>query len=144
MEKLKNKKLVREVLRKLNRRLGVLKTDPYGLGLSLSQSSALVDLERAGTLKAQDLVFLLNMEKSSISRLLGVLATKKLIQVSPDPQDGRGKILSLTRSGVKAVETINSTVDRSVENLLSPLDRNEEKILAQAFRVLHRALDFSE
>src|SRR5689334_17863309 len=93
--------IVRESLRRFNRRAGVLKSDPYGIDLSLSQSSALVDIARFGALRPNDLVRLLNLEKSSISRLITVLEDKGLVTADEDPHDGRSKLLKLTKAGRK-------------------------------------------
>ena len=133
--------LIRDALRKFNRRAGVLKSDPYGIGLSLSQSSALVDVGRFGKLKSNDLVRLLRLEKSTVSRLVDVLIEKKLVVVSEDPKDGRSNILTLTLGGRKAVHTINDLSNKSVTEILGHLDLRKQKSLVAAFEILGRAVD---
>lgn len=135
---------IREALRKFNRRAGVLKSDPYGIGLSLSQSSALVDIGRFGRLKSNDLVRLLRLDKSSVSRMVDVLIEKKLISVSDDSADGRSKILTLTASGKKVVLTINDLSDKSVTDVLKNLDLKDQRALAVAFESLGIAVDVAD
>ena len=133
--------LVREALRRFNRRVGVLKSDPYGIGLSLSQGSALVDIGRFEALKPNDLVRLLRLDKSSVSRMIDVLVEKKLVVISHDPSDGRSKNLTLTSSGKKAVKVINEALDRSVSEVFEHLDAKDQKTLVIAFKKLAGAVD---
>lgn len=135
---------IRETLRKFNRRAGVLKSDPYGVGLSLSQSSALVDIGRFGRLKSNDLVRLLRLDKSSVSRMVDVLVEKKLVAVADDPTDGRSKFLTLTTSGKKTVLTINKLSDKAVTDVLTHLDLKTQRALALAFQDLGTAVDVAD
>ena len=140
MKRSEQVELVRESLRRFNRRAGVLKADPYGIGLSLSQCSALVDIGRTGTLKANDLVRLLNLEKSSVSRLLAVLGKSGLITVTAAPDDGRSKLLKLTTAGKEKVEIINRASNNSVIEAFEFLSRKERDEVVSAFVVLSKAV----
>jgi DNA-binding MarR family transcriptional regulator len=133
--------IVREALRHINRRAGVLKADPYGIGLSLSQGSALVDIERFGSLRPNDLVRLLHLEKSSVSRLLTTLVERDLIAVGDDQKDGRSKIVTLTRSGRKAVQVINNQSNGLVREVLDALSLPERKKIVTALGKLVHAFD---
>jgi DNA-binding MarR family transcriptional regulator len=135
---------IREALRRFNRHAGVLKSDPYGIGLSLSQSSALVDLARLGPLKANELVRLLKLEKSSVSRLMSVLSDAGLIQVKSDPSDGRVKVLNLTAAGRKLAGVINKVSNRSVLEVFSVLGAREQAELVSAFEKLRTAVEAFE
>jgi DNA-binding MarR family transcriptional regulator len=133
-------KVVRDGLRKFNRRAGVLKSDPYGIGLTLSQSSALIDIERFGTVKANDLVRLLHLEKSSVSRLVMVLQERGLVKISDDPSDGRSKVLSLTKAGEKAVNVINEASNLSIQEAFSKMDTKTKQEVSFAFEKLIKAI----
>ncbi len=133
-------KVVRDALRQFNRRAGVLKSDPYGVGLSLSQCSALIDIDRIENLKANDLVALLHLEKSSVSRLIAVLKNKKLIQIVNDPLDKRSKILGLTKRGEHVVEKINAISNQSVKEALEAFDQTDKIMIASAFEKLASSL----
>lgn len=126
----------REALRFINRRAGVLKSDPYEIGLSLTQGSALVDIGRYGPLQPNDLVSLLHLEKSSISRLLKGLEEKNYILIKNNADDGRSKIITLTKNGQKAVETINEQSNNLVSKILQLFNREEQKILIGALEKL--------
>ncbi len=135
--------IIREGLRKFNRRAGVLKTDPYGIGLTLSQSSALVDLGRFGRLRSSELARLLCLDKSSVSRMVQVLVDKKLVVLIDDPLDRRAKNLELTAGGRKAVDTINEISDGAVADILNHLEPKQRKALAYAMERLGDAAEFA-
>jgi DNA-binding MarR family transcriptional regulator len=128
--------LVRDVFRQFNRKAGVLKTDPYGLGVTLTQGSALVDIQHFGSLHPNDLVGLLNLEKSSISRMVNGLFASGLIFIRQDPADGRAKIITLTKKGERTATQINRLADLSVTDLLQKLSANERAHVIAAFKKL--------
>jgi DNA-binding MarR family transcriptional regulator len=132
---------IREGLRRFNRRAGVLKADPYGLDLSLSQSSALVDIERFKSITPKHLASLLHLEKSSVSRLLAVLAKKKLVQIKMHSTDRRSKTLTLTPLGKKAVRTIHHASNRSVAELLQAMPLKEQSQISTAFRLILKTMN---
>lgn len=132
---------IRDGLRQFNRFAGVLKTDPYGIGLTLSQSSALVDLERFESLKPLELARHLQLEKSSITRLVEVLASKHLISITADPKDKRSKTLRLTEKGKKAVKKIHQISDQTVKDVLKNIPEKEHAEIAQAFKRLSAAFE---
>jgi DNA-binding MarR family transcriptional regulator len=126
-------RLVRDALRRFNRWAGVLKSDPYGLQLSLSQGSALVDIDRYGPLRPGTLATMLNLEKSSISRLVQTLIKKRLVVLSNHTEDARAKLLTLTSKGKEAVRVINRLADSSIEQAFQSLSMSEQDQLVSAF-----------
>jgi DNA-binding MarR family transcriptional regulator len=141
MEKDKQIETVRNGLRHFNRKAGVLKSDPYGIGLSLSHCSALIDIERHGTIKPNELTTLLLLDKSTVSRLLSNLVAKDLIRTSNDTDDGRGKVLTLTSKGKKLVEVINEVSNDSVLSVFKNLTPQEKQTVVTAFQLISKAID---
>jgi len=125
-------RLVRDSFRLFNRWAGVLKSDPYGLELSLSQGSALVDIDRYGPLKPGALASLLKLEKSSVSRLVQILLSKKLVKLTDHDQDARAKLLILTSKGQAVVRTINRQADDSIEQVLRLISTAEREQLVKS------------
>ena len=135
---------MRNGLRKVNRWAGVLSSDPYGLGLSLSQSSTLVDLERYGSLRPATLADLLKLDRSSVSRLISVLSEKGLISTSERPEDGRSKTITLTKKGRKALIEIHRISNESVVSVFRFLDSKDQDAIAVAFDKLSAAVEQAE
>lgn len=132
---------IREGLRRFNRRAGVLKADPYGVGLSLSQCSALVDIERYGELRAQELVRTLCLDKSTVSRLVAALENEGLVTFSDDPEDRRSRLLKLSSDGKRVVNRINKESDEMVAEVFAHLNESERDQLAKSFESLMKAID---
>ncbi len=129
-------KILRKSLRKINRKLGVLKKDPFNINLSLSQCHALVEIEEKGPLSASDLVFSLNLEKSTISRLVNQLIEQRLIITTTDGKDGRKKILRLTPEGRKKLEIINRLSNSSVASLFDNFSQKQLQKIIETFSML--------
>jgi len=134
-------RVVRDGLRRFNRRAGVLKSDPYELSLSLSQSSALIDISRFNELRVYELVDLLHLEKSSVSRLVTVLEERGFIKAKDNPTDGRSKVLVLTEAGKKAVDQINDISNKAVTELFQKLNIKDQKLIATAFEKIAKVVE---
>lgn len=132
---------VRNGLRVLNRKAGVLKADPYGIGLPLSHCSTLVDINRQGPMKPNELLPLLLLDKSTISRIISSLESKNLIKVSSDLNDGRGKVLTLTQKGKKLVEIINEVSNETVKEVFQYLSAKERQTVSEGFHLILQSLD---
>jgi DNA-binding MarR family transcriptional regulator len=141
MEKTKQIEVIRNGLRQFNRRAGILKSDPYGIGLSLSHCSALIDIERNGSIKPSALTELLLLEKSTVSRLLSNLEAKDLIRTMTDSKDARGKVLTLTSKGKKLVEIINEVSNESVLSVFKNLTSQEQQTIVNAFQLISKVID---
>lgn len=135
---------VRTGLRKFNRWAGVLNPDPYNLGLSLSQASALVDLERFGSLRPAMLAMLLKLDRSSVSRLISKLSNDGLISIKGSDHDRRVKDIRLTAKGAKALHKINKASNDSVIQVFKFLSNDDRDEIVQAFGKLAAAVELAE
>lgn len=70
-------------------------------GIKRSQFSILGYLYRFGELRLTELAEILFMERTTLTRNLKPLEKQGLIEVKPDPQDRRAKLLSITPEGQK-------------------------------------------
>jgi DNA-binding MarR family transcriptional regulator len=132
--------IVREVFRQFNRKAVVLAADPYGIGLSLSQASALVDINRNGKLRPNELARMLNLDKSSVSRLIVVLKQARLVSLHEDPEDGRAKLVMLTEAGIRAAEKVNRISDDTVKAALGRVSAKDRDLIVSAFQKLSEIL----
>jgi DNA-binding MarR family transcriptional regulator len=107
--------------------------------LTLSQTSALMRLEKEGPMTTSALARSEGMRPQSMGALLAVLETAGFVSGMPDPSDGRQTILSLTercrtliREGRAARQ---DWLTRTVEARLSP---EEQSQLLSAIALLQR------
>lgn len=101
--------------------------------LSIPEWRVLATVGRFGTISPTAVGEWAAMDKVKVSRAAGSLVARGLLRQSPDPKDGRGRLLRMTRKGA------------SVHNGVVPLARELEAILAQGlgrteWRALNRAL----
>ncbi len=72
-------------------------------GLSLAQFSVLNHFARLGGEKnLVELARAFQVTKAAMTRIIGKLQGKGFVRVIPNPKDGRGKLVSLTKAGARA------------------------------------------
>ena len=110
--------------------------------LTPSQTAVLVHLEREGSTTVTALARLEGVRSQSMGATIAVLEAAGLVKGSPDPEDGRQTILSLTpacrelfRSGRAARQ------DWLLRNLRTKLTPQEQEQLAAALKLLNRLVD---
>lgn len=101
--------------------------------LSIPEWRVLATVGRFGTISPTAVGEWAAMDKVKVSRAAGSLVARGLLRQSPDPKDGRGRLLRMTRKGA------------AVHNGVIPLARELEASLAQGlgrteWRALTRAL----
>ena len=69
------------------------------LGLTNGQFSLLMSLNRPAPARMRDVATLLAMDRTTLTAALKVLERRALIEVAVDPQDRRGRLLTLTDAG---------------------------------------------
>ena len=113
------------------RSFGLHKPDqtPCGIHLGVAEAHALSEIAN-GTLRQMDLAEKLNLSKSTVSRLVDVMAGRDLVRRQPAPDDGRGVVLLLTANGL----AVATRLERARANRLSallhavPADRRDDVI----------------
>ncbi len=73
------------------------------------------------------------MDKVKISRASASLVARGLLRQTPDPQDGRGRLLRLTRKGSTLFADVAATARNIEANLMPSLTKSE-------WSALHKAL----
>jgi DNA-binding MarR family transcriptional regulator len=92
----------------LIRAFGLHKPDetPCGKPVSVAEAHALMELSRAETLVQKELASRLRLQKSTVSRLVGMLEDRGWVERSRSPRDGRALELRLTEAGRRTAEGI--------------------------------------
>ncbi|BBA98058.1 putative MarR family transcriptional regulator [Actinacidiphila reveromycinica] len=127
---------LRAALGPLARRLRTVKPDGE---LTLSQTSALVLLDREGPATASELAAREGIRPQSMGTIVGVLAERGLVARTPDPDDGRRIVVSLTPAGREGLHGARRERARrltlAIEDELTP---HEQEQLAAAIPLLER------
>ena len=79
----------------------------------------LLRLAKGGPLRATDLAADTLLDLSTVSRQIRSLVDRGLVERRPDPEDGRGTLLSPTAAGLAAVERYRAHRDRKMAEALA-------------------------
>ncbi len=99
----------------------------------MSEWRLLAAVGRAGILSPTLAGERTSMDKVKISRAAASLVARGVLRQSPDPKDGRGRLLRLTRKGTAAYSGMAATARRIDATLATSLTKAE-------LNTLHRAL----
>jgi DNA-binding MarR family transcriptional regulator len=102
-------------------------------GLAMSEWRLLAAVGRYGVLSPTAAGEHTSMDKVKVSRAAASLVSRGLLRQTPDPDDGRGRLLRLTRKGSTVYSHVAPTA-RNVEAALAP------GLTKAEWSTLHRAL----
>ena len=116
---------IRSAARHIVRELGFMQKGLAGTELSPSAVHTIIELGYGNVTNASDLGALLHLEKSSVSRLVQKLVNENLIQVGPDPDDKRSRVLSLTQNGKNLLGEVEGFARRQLRSALDVLSATD-------------------
>ncbi len=118
-QKIKN---IRAASRLMVRELGFMNQNLAATDYPPSAVHSMLEVETHGSMTAAQLVQILGLEKSSVSRMLAKLVQSGELEENPSADDARTKLISLTGKGKKTVQNINAYADQRVAAALIKLD----------------------
>lgn len=93
--------------------------------------------EHGGTLRLKDLVAEVVLSQPGLSRKVARLEEEGLVQRKPDPSDGRGVLVKITRSGRAALRTASVVHIAGIEReFTSRISDEEAAVLARVYERL--------
>ncbi len=104
------------------RELGFMNSTLAATDYPPSAVHALLEVETYGSRTAAQLVQILGLEKSSVSRMLAKLVEAGELTESPSADDARTKLITLTLKGKKTIQAINVYANELVAAALEKLD----------------------
>lgn len=125
----------------LVRALGLHRPDrtPCGQPFSPSEAMTLILLDDGGPLPQRDLAAALDLEKSTVSRLVDGLSRRALVQRIPHPAGGRSRRVRLTEAGSKQVGTLRIARRQRLERLLEAIPAEDRAGVVKAIHQLSEA-----
>ncbi len=134
---------IRQNIRSLVRELNILDGRFQDTGFSYSECHVLFEINEHKLLNIMDLSNLLQLDKSTVSRLVRKLTDKGYVEILPRPEDKRQKCLGLTEKGIEAVTRNNCRSDDQVAAALQLLDEKEQETALKGLHLYARALNRS-
>ena len=109
-------------------------------GLSPARLSALSVVDFAGTLSLGRLAAAEAVTAPTMSRIVAALEHDGLVHREPDPEDGRGIVISATAKGSRLLQRARRLRIENLAGLIETLDEREIAVLEEAAAVLERVL----
>jgi DNA-binding MarR family transcriptional regulator len=122
---------LREATRLLIQKLGVLERgEAICSGITLTQCHVIVETGRKQQLSVNELAELLNLDKSTVSRMVDQLVNSGSIIREPDPNDRRFVMLKLTATGEELFKNIEQSMGRYFTDTLEsiPVEKREQVV----------------
>lgn len=134
-------KQLREILRVLERTLGMLEDNEFSCcEITLAQCHALVEIGRARSISLTALSELINLESSTMSRTVNNLVTCGLAKRDIDCQDRRYITISLTDSGQQLFERIEESMDHYYERIYAEIPGEKRGLVFESLSILQDAV----
>ncbi|MBT0569136.1 bifunctional helix-turn-helix transcriptional regulator/GNAT family N-acetyltransferase [Curvibacter sp. CHRR-16] len=131
---------IRAASRAMVRELGFMHPTLAGTDYSPSAVHALLEISAHGSMTAAQLVQVLGLEKSSVSRMLGKLVKAGELAESAGQADGRYKHLQLTGQGERTVKAIHAYGQSQVHRAMQQLNGVQQQTVAQGLAAYAQAL----
>jgi DNA-binding MarR family transcriptional regulator/GNAT superfamily N-acetyltransferase len=131
---------IRAASRTMVRELGFMQQTLAGTDYSPSAVHALLEIGASGSSTAAQLVQLLGLEKSSVSRMVGKLVQAGELEEVAGDEDGRVKQLFLTVKGKRTLRDIHAYGRTQVKSALERLNPSQQNAVARGLSAYANAL----
>lgn len=136
------RKLLREQMRLLERRLGFLNDqDMACCGVTMAQCHALVEIGRAGAISLRELAELLGLDSSTTSRTIQNLVSRGLVSREAASEDRRYVSITLSPEGVTLFRGIEERMDGRFADIYAALPAEQAETVLESLQLLLNALE---
>jgi DNA-binding MarR family transcriptional regulator len=111
-----------------------------GGDLSPSQTAALSTVDHHGPMTPSELAARERIQRPTATRLLARLSEEGLVERTPDPQDGRSALVSITPAGRALLSELRTRKTAFLAKRLERLDAADRAALGRAADLLERML----
>lgn len=139
-----DQKRLRELIRMLERKLGILQDSGFSCcQITMSQCHALVEIGRAKGISLNKLAELLNLENSTMSRTVNNLVANELVKRDIDPQDRRYVTISLTDKGSEIYQGIEEEMNLYFKKIYETIPADKRQQVLESIDILLESIDKS-
>jgi DNA-binding MarR family transcriptional regulator/GNAT superfamily N-acetyltransferase len=131
---------VRRFTRFYTQWIGVLRRNPYGSDLALTETRVLYELAHHVDASAADLARELDLDAGYLSRILRSFEQRGWIRRTPSPRDARQSIVELMAAGRKAFAPIDKASHDQVAALLAHVPAPAADAAVREMAAIERAL----
>jgi DNA-binding MarR family transcriptional regulator len=117
------------ILRQVWQRHAMIFARDIGINVTPTQWAALAKLQETGPCSQNQLGRLTAMDVATIKGVIDRLTARGLTETSPDPEDGRRLLVSLTKAGQQLAEKAAPNALAISRETLAPLEAKERELL---------------
>ncbi|WP_235910784.1 MarR family winged helix-turn-helix transcriptional regulator [Heliobacterium mobile] len=130
-------KELREIIRQLERKLGILEKNEMGCcGVSFAQCHAIVEIGRGKKVSLNLLADSLGLDSSTMSRTVNNLVNNGFVQRELDPGDRRYVTIQLTESGNKVFQHVEETMNNYFQGVWERIPNDKRAQILDSFQIL--------
>ena len=112
---------------------------PCGQPVAVAEAHALMDLAAFGPMRQGELAARLQLEKSTVSRLVRQMEAHGWIQRNSDHYDGRAVLIGLARKGRRTATELARARQEKFARILDAIPENKRAMVVEAILTLERA-----
>ncbi|MFC4770111.1 MarR family winged helix-turn-helix transcriptional regulator [Effusibacillus consociatus] len=134
---------VRELFQIMTRRFGFLNKNCCSAGgcdISLIQSHILYEIDRQHKPSIQQVAEALGTDITTFSRQVQSLIKMKLVKKTPDPDDRRINLLSLTTEGKYVAASIDQQMNDYLNEIFSHMNDFEKDTVIRSIKLLNETM----
>ena len=134
---------LRELFQVMTRRFGLLNKNCCSVGgcdISLIQSHILYEIDHQHNPSMQQIAETLGTDITTFSRQVQSLVKMNLVKKTPDPNDRRIYILSLTTEGKYIATTIDQQMNAYLNEVFSNMNEFEKETVIRSIMLLNNAM----
>src|SRR5215208_1153108 len=113
---------------------------PCGEPVAVAEAHALMELAQGVPLSQNDLAARLQLEKSTVSRLVGILETRGWIARARSAQDGRARELRLTNTGQQIAADLAEARRTKFARVFDAIPESERGAVFESLQILVEAM----
>lgn len=133
---------VGELVQKLVRVFQLFERDQIKIhGFTSSQCYALIEILKAERLTMNELSDRMNLDSSTMTRVVDKLVRDELVKRERDEEDKRIMLVSLTEKGKRAAFILNSSVNGYYKKIISSIPEGKVEEVLNAVSILLKAFE---
>src|SRR6266567_9289824 len=131
---------IRAASRLMVRELGFMDATVAATNYPASAVHTILEIGIRGPMTSGELCDFLRLEKSSVSRMVRKLIDCGELRETPDADDARSKLLSLTAKGQRTLAALHAFGRQQVSGALEALTEAEQRMVREGMMLYARAL----
>jgi DNA-binding MarR family transcriptional regulator len=109
-------------------------------GISFTQGHLLLEIARQKTINIKNLATIMDLDQSTLSRTIDTMVKARQVERTPDPEDRRQMLITLTKKGKELADSIDTICDHHYRELFKRLPVNKQHIVVQGLELLTNAI----